>query len=102
MSTSQVQTVTTGAEKVKLAAAAMLLLAALAAFYMLGKQGTLAQWGGLLAGLMRCRRCGRKLTLRYTGMKHSIYPALQLQPGLDGQWRAALHRLWRLAGGRCH
>ena len=27
---------------------------------------------GLLAGLMRCRRCGRKLTLRYTGMKHSI------------------------------
>jgi DNA invertase Pin-like site-specific DNA recombinase len=26
----------------------------------------------LLAGLMRCRRCGRKLTLRYTGMKHSI------------------------------
>jgi preprotein translocase subunit SecE len=52
MSTSQVQTVTTGAEKVKLAAAAMLLLAALAAFYMLGKQGTLAQWGGLLAGLI--------------------------------------------------
>jgi DNA invertase Pin-like site-specific DNA recombinase len=26
----------------------------------------------LLAGVMRCRRCGRKLTLRYTGMKHSI------------------------------
>jgi len=52
MSTSQVQTVTTGAEKVKLAAAAMLLLAALAAFYMLGKQGALAQWGGLLAGLI--------------------------------------------------
>jgi DNA invertase Pin-like site-specific DNA recombinase len=26
----------------------------------------------LLAGLIRCRRCGRKLTLRYTGMKHSI------------------------------
>ena len=52
MSTSQVQTVTTGAEKVKLAAAARLLLAALAAFYMLGKQGALAQWGGLLAGLI--------------------------------------------------
>ena len=52
MSTSQVQTVTTGAEKVKLAAAAMLLLAALVAFYMLGKQGALAQWGGLLAGLI--------------------------------------------------
>ena len=26
----------------------------------------------LLAGLMRCRRCGRKLTLRYSGLKHSI------------------------------
>lgn len=52
MSTSQVQTVSTGAEKVKLAAAAMLLLAALAAFYLLGKQGVWAQWGGLLAGLV--------------------------------------------------
>jgi len=26
----------------------------------------------LLAGLVRCRRCGRKLTVRYTGMKHDI------------------------------
>ena len=26
----------------------------------------------LLAGLIRCRRCGRKLTLRYSGMKHNI------------------------------
>ncbi len=26
----------------------------------------------LLAGLLRCRRCGRKLTLRYTGAKHHI------------------------------
>ena len=26
----------------------------------------------LLAGLLRCRRCGRKLTLRYSGTKHSI------------------------------
>jgi DNA invertase Pin-like site-specific DNA recombinase len=26
----------------------------------------------LLAGLIRCRRCGRKLTLRYTGTEHSI------------------------------
>ena len=26
----------------------------------------------LLAGLIRCRRCGRKLTLRYTGAKHGI------------------------------
>ncbi len=26
----------------------------------------------LLVGLVRCRRCGRKLTLRYTGAKHDI------------------------------
>ena len=26
----------------------------------------------LLAGLLRCRRCGRKLTLRYTGARHDI------------------------------
>ena len=26
----------------------------------------------LLAGLVRCHRCGRKLTLRYTGTKHAI------------------------------
>jgi DNA invertase Pin-like site-specific DNA recombinase len=26
----------------------------------------------LLAGLIRCRRCGRKLTVRYSGMKHQI------------------------------
>src|SRR5277367_2501037 len=25
-----------------------------------------------LAGMIRCRRCGRKLTLRYTGAKHGI------------------------------
>jgi preprotein translocase subunit SecE len=51
MATSQVQTVGSGAEKAKLAAAAVLLIAALAAFYMLAKQGPLAQWGGLLVGL---------------------------------------------------
>jgi Recombinase/Recombinase zinc beta ribbon domain len=26
----------------------------------------------LLAGMIRCRRCGRKLTLRYAGTKHAI------------------------------
>lgn len=52
MTTSQVQTVSTGAEKAKLAVAAVLMIAALAAFYMLAKQGPLAQWGGLLVGLI--------------------------------------------------
>ncbi|UWU88573.1 recombinase family protein [Bradyrhizobium yuanmingense] len=49
----------------------------------------------LLAGLIRCKRCGRKLTLRYSGMESHI--PLQLQPRLDGQWRAPLHRLRRTA-----
>ena len=51
MATSQVQTVSTGVDKAKLAAAAALVVAALAAFYLLGKQGQLVQWGALLLGL---------------------------------------------------
>ena len=51
MATPQVQTVNTGADKAKIAAAAALVVAALAAFYLLGKQGALAQWGVLLIGL---------------------------------------------------
>jgi hypothetical protein len=45
----------------------------------------------LLAGLVRCRRCGRKLTVRYTGVRHN-YPALQLFPwgGSTMASRAAL------------
>ena len=55
----------------------------------------------LLAGLIRCRRCGRKLTLRYSG-RQAPHSALQLQPRLDGQRRAPLHCLWRLARRRRH
>ncbi len=51
MSTPQVQTISTSAEKVKLAAAVVLLVAALAAFYLLSKQGALVQWVALLVGL---------------------------------------------------
>ena len=51
MATSQVQTVTTGADKAKLAAAAVMVVGALAAFYVLGKQGPLVQWAALLLGL---------------------------------------------------
>jgi len=51
MATSQVQTVNTGADKAKLGAAAILVVAALAAFYLLGKQGPLVQWVVLLVGL---------------------------------------------------
>lgn len=34
--------------------------------------GAAKQGAALLAGLLRCRRCGRKLTVRYTGKKHDI------------------------------
>ena len=52
MATTQVQTVSTGADKVKLALAAALVVAALAAYYLLAKQGQIAQWGGLLVGMI--------------------------------------------------
>ena len=51
MATSQIQTVNTGVDKAKLAAAAVMVVAALVAFYMLDKQGALVQWAALLLGL---------------------------------------------------
>jgi len=51
MASTEVQTVGSTADKLKLAAAVAVGLAALVAFYMLSKQGALAQWGALLAGL---------------------------------------------------
>ena len=51
MATTQVETVSTGADKAKLATAAVLVVAALASFYLFGKQGPLVQWGALLLGL---------------------------------------------------
>ncbi len=52
MATSQVETVSTTADKAKLGLAGVLVLAALAGFYLLSKQGQLAQWGILIAGLI--------------------------------------------------
>jgi preprotein translocase subunit SecE len=51
MATSQVETVNTGADKAKLGAAVALVIAAVAGFYLLGRQGQVAQWGALLVGL---------------------------------------------------
>jgi len=48
MATTQVQTVSTTAEKAKLAASGVLLLAAFAAYFLLVKQGQLAQWVAFL------------------------------------------------------
>ena len=52
MASTQVETVSTNADKAKLGLAVALVLASLAGFYMLGKQGQLAQWGILIAGLV--------------------------------------------------
>ena len=51
MATSEVQTVGSTADKLKLGLAIVLAVASLAAFYVLAKQGALAQWGALIAGL---------------------------------------------------
>ena len=51
MATSQVETVGEAGEKARLAVAAILVLAALAAFYLLAKQGALVQWAALLGGV---------------------------------------------------
>jgi preprotein translocase subunit SecE len=51
MATSQVETVTTGADKAKMGAAVALVIAALVGFYLLGRQGQIVQWAALLIGL---------------------------------------------------
>jgi preprotein translocase subunit SecE len=51
MATSEVQTVSRSADKVRLAAAVALLVAGLVAYYLLARQGALVQWAGLLVAL---------------------------------------------------
>jgi hypothetical protein len=55
--------------------------------------GAAKQGDALLAGLIRCRRCGRKLTIRYTGTQHNI-PRYSCSRGwLDnGEPRCAIHQ----------
>ena len=48
----QVETVTSSADKAKLAAAVLLLVGALVAYYGLAKQGAMAQWGALIVLLL--------------------------------------------------
>ena len=52
MATSQVETVSTSADKAKLGAAVALVLGSLVGFYLLAKQGQVAQWGILIVGLV--------------------------------------------------
>jgi preprotein translocase subunit SecE len=52
MATSEVQTVSTAGDKMRLALVAALVIAGLVAYYMLSAQGVWVQWGGLLVGLV--------------------------------------------------
>lgn len=52
MASTQVETVSTNADKAKLGLAVVLVLASLIGFYLLAKQGQLVQWGVLIAGLV--------------------------------------------------
>ena len=52
MASTQVETVSTNADKARLGLAVLLVVAALAGFYLFAKQGQLAQWSALLAGLV--------------------------------------------------
>lgn len=51
MATSQIETVSTGSDKAKLAASVVLLVGAIVAFYLLSRQGSVVQWAVLLVGL---------------------------------------------------
>lgn len=52
MASTQVETVTTGADKARLAVVGLLVVAALAAYYLLAAQGPLVQWGALAGCLV--------------------------------------------------
>ncbi len=83
MATSQVETVSTGADKAKLAAAAALVLAAMAGFYLLSKQGQLAQWAVLLVGLAAA-----------VGVFLSCEPGRQLVAFGRDAWREVKKVVW--------
>lgn len=52
MATEQVQTVNAGADKAKLAVSVLLVVAGIAGFYLLAKQGALVQWAVLIAAVI--------------------------------------------------
>ena len=82
MSSQEVETVSTGADKAKLAVAAVLVVGAIVAFYALGKQGALAQWAALLNPVLLgvvCLVCVAMVWSRaYPGLVH--YPVSPLEP----------------------
>jgi preprotein translocase subunit SecE len=51
MASTQIQTVSSGADKLKMGASAALLVLALAGFFLLAQQGALVQWAVFVLGL---------------------------------------------------
>ena len=83
MATSQVETVSTSVDKAKLAASAALVVAALAGFYLLSKQGQLAQWAVLIVGLVAA-----------VGVFLSCEPGRQLVAFGRDAWREVKKVVW--------
>ncbi|MFM7331657.1 MAG: preprotein translocase subunit SecE [Brachymonas sp.] len=52
MAAEQIETVSTGADKAKLAASVLLVVAGVVGFYLLAKQGPIAQWGALIVAFI--------------------------------------------------
>jgi preprotein translocase subunit SecE len=52
MASTEVETVSTSADKIKVAASALVVVAGLVAFYQLSKQGALIQWAALLGAIV--------------------------------------------------
>jgi preprotein translocase subunit SecE len=52
MASTEVETVSTSADKIKVAASALVVVAGLVAFYQLSKQGPLIQWAALLGAIV--------------------------------------------------
>ncbi len=52
MATSEVQTVSSAGDKMRLALSGALVIAAVVAFYLLADKGGLVQWAGLIVGLV--------------------------------------------------
>jgi preprotein translocase subunit SecE len=51
MASTQIQTVSSGADRLKMGAAVALLVLALAGYFLLSKQGALVQWAAFVVGL---------------------------------------------------
>jgi preprotein translocase subunit SecE len=83
MATSQVETINTNVDKTKLGLSAVLVISALAAFYLLNKQGQIAQWAALLLGIAAA-----------VGLFLSSEPGKQLVAFGRDAWREVKKVVW--------